>query len=961
MSDKTVKKISLFKVGKELNVKTPTLVQHLKEKGFEVEDNLNAKLSDDMYMALLDKFAAERAAAERHHRWENSQAELKQQEEAEKVAQTEAERLAQEAAEEAARIEAERIAKEAAEEVARIEAERLAQEAAERAAAEAVKIEAERIAKAAAAVAAAAAARKAAKEGKLTENVVPKEVAKEKNTEVTKKQEVQPVQVVSPTVVESPKAVELPKVVELPKAVEVPEVKAEIQVPVVETPVVEVNETIRANRHQLDGLNVLGKIDLSTLKDKDTPSAGDRRKKRKRKTGDPQPQVVKVDAKKIQDSLHSENRSTKGKPKTDKKKQTPVVSNAAVTKTVQETLQELKKGASDDRKAARNQRKIKRVKHAERVEEEAAAAEVEAGILRVTEFISAAELAGLMDVSVNEIIMTCMQLSMMVSINQRLDADTISLIGDSFGFQVEFIKEIGSDDYIIEEDKEEDKQDRAPIVTIMGHVDHGKTSLLDYIRSSSVATGEAGGITQHIGAYEVTLASGKKIAFLDTPGHEAFTAMRARGAQVTDVVIIVVAADDAVMPQTIEAINHAKAAGVPMIVAVNKIDKPGVNTDKVLQELSVQNVLVEQWGGNVQCSFISAKKGTGIEDLLEKVVLEADVLELKANPNRTAIGTVIESRLDKGRGTVATILVQNGTLKVGDVFVAGPHFGRVRAMFDENEQKLTECGPSKPAQILGFQGSPEVGDRFIVFTDEAEGKAIASKRAQIQREQSLRARKHITLDEIGRRLALGEFKELNVIIKADVQGSAQALTDSLLKLSHNEVQVNVIHSGVGAISASDVTLASASDAVIIGFQVRPATVQVRKMAETEEIDIRLYSVIYDAIEDVRDALEGLLSPEESEKILGLVEVRETFKVPKIGTVAGCYVMEGKIKRSDFIRVIREGVVIYEGKIGTLRRFKDDVKEVASGYECGLNIDGFNNIEVGDHIEPFEIVQTKRKL
>ncbi len=549
---------------------------------------------------------------------------------------------------------------------------------------------------------------------------------------------------------------------------------------------------------------------------------------------------------------------------------------------------------------------------------------------------------------------------MMVSINQRLDADTISFVADEYDYDVEFITEFGTDDIVLKEDSPEDLKPRAPIVTVMGHVDHGKTSLLDHIRKANVVAGEAGGITQHIGAYRVEVDEGREITFLDTPGHEAFTAMRARGAKVTDVVILVVAADDAVMPQTIEAINHARAAEVPIIVAINKIDKANANPERVMQQLADQNVLIEQYGGKVQHALVSAIAGTGVDDLLEKVLLEAELLEVTANPDRNADGVVIESRLEKGRGNVATVLVRNGTMRIGDPFIAGIHSGRVRAMFDERDNRITEAGPSQPALVLGFDGAPEAGDQFVVLDDEKEAKEISAKRQQIHREQALRQKKHITLDEIGRRLALGDFQELNLIIKADVGGSVEALSDALQKLSTDEVALSIIHSGVGAINESDVMLASASDAVIIGFQVRPVP-GARQLAEREEIDIRLYSVIYDAIEDVHDALEGLLSPAEKEITLGTAEVRDIFKVPKVGTVAGCYVIEGKIRRNDDIRVIRDGVVIYDGDISSLKRFKDDVREVQNGYECGISVENFNDIKVGDHLEGYEVVEEKRTL
>ncbi|RYU87913.1 translation initiation factor IF-2 [Mucilaginibacter terrigena] len=582
-------------------------------------------------------------------------------------------------------------------------------------------------------------------------------------------------------------------------------------------------------------------------------------------------------------------------------------------------------------------------------------------VIKVTEFVTANELALMMDVSVTQIISTCMSLGMFVSINQRLDAETLSIVADEFGYQVEFVKPQDEEFILDQPDDPEDLIPRAPIVTIMGHVDHGKTSLLDFIRKTNVIGGEAGGITQHIGAYEVTLPGDKgKITFLDTPGHEAFTAMRARGAQVTDIVIIVIAADDSVMPQTREAINHAQAAGAPIIFAFNKIDRPGANADKVREQLSAMNILVEEWGGKYQTQEISAKTGLNIELLLEKVLLEAELLELKANPNKRAVGTVIEAALDKGRGIVTTILVQSGRLKVGDPILAGCYSGRVKALTNERGQRVESAGPSTPVQVLGMQGAPTAGDKFNVLDSETEAREIANKRLQLQREQGLRTQKHITLDEIGRRLAVGNFKELNIIVKGDVDGSIEALSDSLLKLSTEQIQVNIISKAVGQISESDVLLASASDAIIIGFQVRPSG-SARKLAEAEQIDIRLYSIIYDAINEIKLAMEGMLAPTFEEKIVANVEIRETFKISKVGTIAGCMVLDGKITRNSKIRIVRDGVVIHTGELASLKRFKDDVKEVGTNYECGLNIANYNNIEVGDIVEAYENVEVKRKL
>ncbi len=627
---------------------------------------------------------------------------------------------------------------------------------------------------------------------------------------------------------------------------------------------------------------------------------------------------------------------------------------------IKETLARLSGGGKGGGKSRSKYRKEKRSAVAEAAEEKMLQEQQESKILKLTEFISASDLASLMDVSVNEVISTCMSLGMFVSINQRLDAEAITIISDEFGYDVQFTSADEDVDVIETEDEAEDLLDRAPIVTIMGHVDHGKTSLLDYIREANVTAGEAGGITQHIGAYDVMTKDGKKIAFLDTPGHEAFTAMRARGAKITDVVIIVVAADDNVMPQTKEAINHAQVAEVPIVIAINKIDKPNANSDKIKEELSQMNILVEDWGGKYQCQEVSAKTGQGVEELLEKVLLEAELLELKANPDKNAVGTVIEASLDKGRGYLSTVMVQGGTMKIGDVVLAGSHFGKVKAMYDHRGNRLEKVGPATPVQMLGLDGAPQAGDRFNVMDTDREAREIANKREQIMREQSVRTKKHITLDEIGRRLAVGNFKELNVIVKGDVDGSVEALSDSLLKLSTEEVQVNIIHKAVGQISESDVLLATASDAIIIGFQVRPSG-GARKIAETEEIEIRLYSIIYDAINELKDAMEGLLEPTEKEVITGNIEVREVFKISKVGTVAGCYVTDGFVKRNNQIRLIRDGIVAYTGDIGQLKRFKDDVAEVKSGYECGLSIKSFNDIQEGDIIEGFEIQEVKRTL
>jgi translation initiation factor IF-2 len=715
-------------------------------------------------------------------------------------------------------------------------------------------------------------------------------------------------------------------------------------------------EIFRSKVEQLSGPKVLGKIEL---KEEKKPSPADKKKKRKRikkeKVNPNAPQNK-------QGGGNNNNRPPRGEQKKKvfgKKKAVvkPEVSEEDVQKQIKETLARL---TNKQKGKGAKYRRDKRDADKEKVQQEITKAQSEQNILKVTEFVSVNELATMMNVSVTDVISTCMNLGLFVSINQRLDAETMALVADEFSYKVEFVSVEVQEAISGEEDKEEDLMARPPIVTVMGHVDHGKTKLLDYIRSANVVAGEAGGITQHIGAYSVEMEDGKQITFLDTPGHEAFTAMRARGAQVTDVAIIVVAADDGIMPQTKEAINHASAAGVPIVFAINKVDKPTANPDKIKEELAQMNYMVEEWGGKYQSQDISALKGLNVNELLEKVLLEAEMLDLKANPNKKALGSVIESELDKGRGYVSTVLVEAGTLKIGDVLLAGSYYGHVKAMFNERGKKVTEVGPATPVQILGLNGAPPSGDKFNVMETDAEARNIANKREQLERQQSLRTQKHITLDEIGRRLAIGNFQELNVIIKGDVDGSIEALTDSLIKLSTDEIQVNVIHKAVGEISESDVMLANASNAIIIGFQVRPS-MSARKLAEKEEIEIRLYSIIYDAINELKDAMSGMLSPEIKEEIVATVEVRETFKISKVGTIAGCMVREGKITRNTKIRLIRDGIVIYTGVLGSLKRFKDDVKEVASGYECGLNIDKFNDIKVGDVVEGYEEKEYARTL
>lgn len=704
-------------------------------------------------------------------------------------------------------------------------------------------------------------------------------------------------------------------------------------------------EVIKAKSGKLKGLKVVGKIELPKEKeslDQPVASSDDQKEKRKKR---PRKRIA---SKQRGNGQRGVRRKPLKEEPTDKEIQDQIKATLAKLSGSKKSISGVK------------YRKEKRSAIAEAKEEKKLREIEESKTIKVTEFISANDLAALMEVSVNEVISTCMNMGVFVSINQRLDAESITFITDEFGYDVEFSSSEDEMSVEIEEDSGEDMVDRAPIVTIMGHVDHGKTSLLDYIRKSNITADEAGGITQHIGAYDVITENGHKIAFLDTPGHEAFTAMRARGAKVTDVVIIVIAADDNVMPQTKEALNHAQVAGVPIVIAINKIDKPNANPEKIKEELSKINVLVEDWGGKYQSQEISAKTGDGINELLEKVLLEAELLELKADPDKKAVGTVIEAELDKGRGYLTTILVQNGTLRIGDIMLAGRYFGKVKAIFDHLGNKLKEAGPSTPIQVLGLAGAPQAGDKFNSVNSEREAREITSKREQIQREQNIRTKKHITLDEIGRRLAIGSFKELNVIIKGDVDGSVEALSDSLLKLSTEEIEINIINKGVGQISESDVLMATASDAVIVGFQVRPSP-GARKLADNEEIEIRLYSVIYDAINEIKDAMEGMLAPEFEEIIVGNVEIREIFKITRVGTIAGCMVTDGLIKRKNAIRLIRDGIVTYSGEIGQLKRFKEDVQEVKSGYECGISIKNFNDIKVGDVVESYEQKEIKRTL
>ena len=694
---------------------------------------------------------------------------------------------------------------------------------------------------------------------------------------------------------------------------------------------------------------VVGQIDLD-----DSDFDGKEKKRRKRiKKGKIElpPKGVSIEYAKELSEKPAPRKSRRGRV-------TPELSSEEIDRQIKDTMASMSGGGRKSRSA--KYRRDKRDAVRQEMESEEEKQLLEEKILKVTEFISANDLATMMDIDAGQIISACMSIGLFISLNQRLDAETIVLVAEEFGFEVEFVSADIQEGILEEEDDPEDLVPCPPIVTIMGHVDHGKTSLLDYVRKTNVIAGEAGGITQHVGAYSVSLGDNKKITFLDTPGHEAFTAMRARGAQVTDIVIIVIAADDSVMPQTVEAINHASAAGVPIVFAINKVDKENANPDKIREQLANMNYLVEEWGGKYQSQEISAKFGQNVDELMEKVLLEAELLELKVNPNKKAVGTVIESELDKGRGYVSTVLVSAGTLRVGDIILAGMHTGKIKAMFNERNQRITEVGPASPATILGLNGAPQAGDKFHILNSEKEARDIANKRERLQREQDLKTQKHITLDEIGRRIAIGNFQELNIIIKGDVDGSIEAIADSLIKLSTEEIVVNVKHKAVGQISESDVLLASASDAVIIGFQVRPS-LAARKLAEKEGIDIRLYSIIYDAIDEVKDAMSGMLSPEIKEEITGTAEIRETFKIPKVGTIAGCFVIDGKIFRNSKIRLIRDGIVVKSGDLGSLKRFKDDVREVGRGFECGLNIANYNDIQIGDIVEAYEEKEVKRKL
>jgi translation initiation factor IF-2 len=913
------KPIRLGKAAGELNVGIPTIVEFLGSKGIVIDPTPTSRLEQEHYEILCQEFAADQSmkeqskAALRREKRESLSLKDKPQEEVHSTPVVEDE--------DEEDINLEEIKRQVLSETPQKAPEPKIEEVIEVAPVqeESAPIEEEK---------AAPSENKVNVVGKIDLDAINQRTRPDKKKDKTPEKPVQ----AAPVVPKAPVAEPTPAA----PVASAPEEKAPV-----ETKAPEI-ETIRVARQTLSGPTVLGKIELPVERPR-TPvasSSEDANNKRKRK------RIKKVEV--------GNTPNTANKPKTEKAE----ISEHDIQKEIKETLARLSNQGGKS-KASKNRRQ-KRDNYAQRRQEEMAMAELEEKTLKLTEFVTVSELASMMNVQPTQVISVCMSLGIFASINQRLDAETIQIVADEFGFETEFISAELQDAITVVEDQPEDLISRPPIITVMGHVDHGKTSLLDRIRNANVTEGEAGGITQHIGAYSVTLKDNRKMTFLDTPGHEAFTAMRARGAQVTDVAIIIVAADDDVMPQTKEAISHAQAANVPMIFAINKIDKPGANPDRIREQLSAMNILVEDWGGKYQVQEISARQNLNIDALLDKVLLEAELLDLKANPAKNAVGTVIESSLDKGKGYVTNMLVEAGTMRIGDVILVGRYYGRVRAMQDEHGQALKEAGPAQPVSVLGIGGAPSAGDKFNVLDDEKEAKSIAQKREQLYREQGLRTTKHITLDEIGRRLAIGDFKELNIIVKGDVDGSIEALSDSLLNLSTEEIQINIVHKGVGAITEADVNLASASDAIIVGFQVRP-TLPARKLAETEQIDIRMYSIIYKAIEEIKAAMEGMLSPDIEEKVLGSAEVRETFDITKVGTIAGCYVLDGIIKRSSKIRLIRDGIVVHSGSLGSLKRFKDDVKEVKNNYECGLNIDKFNDIKIGDIIEAYEEVEVARKL
>jgi translation initiation factor IF-2 len=951
MSD--AKTMRLSKVAKEFNLSLGKITEFLAAKGRPVENNPNAKIGDEEYALLSKEFSGDKSAKEEAQHVGLNLNKLKR--ESIVVEDTKAIKAKEQEEQREKEILAAAAAK-AAEEKKKAE--------------EAAKLKADQEAEASKVVVATEEVTETSTIsgpkvlGKLDLSTLNQKTKPDKKSKKEKEEE----KVAEDQTAKANKA----------KKKKEEEVVAEIKPVVVETPIVEVPAEVEEQKEvfhetvyqKLEGPKIMGKIELPVVKEVKkggAPNTGagaadKKKRKRIRKGGMSQEEIKKVGTEQAQiakDRAKEKYGDPKAKRTPTNREARPALTDVEIQAQIKETLARLSNKGSKSK--ASKYRRDKRDDVREKMADELEQSDLEKKTLKVTEFVSANQLAQMMNVSVTQIISTCMSLGLFVSINQRLDAETLAIVAEEFGFKTEFVS-VEVQEAIEEQEAEnpDDLVERPPIVTIMGHVDHGKTSLLDYIRKSNVIAGEAGGITQHIGSYNVKMDSGKSITFLDTPGHEAFTAMRARGAKVTDVVIIVVAADDSVMPQTKEAINHAQAAGSPMIIAINKIDKPGANPDKIREALAAMNILVEEWGGKVQCQEISAKMGKNIDLLLEKVVLEAEILELKANPKTKASGTVIEAKLDKGRGHVVDIIVQKGTMRIGDIVVAGCYSGRVKAMTNEHGKNVKEAGPSMPVQLLGLNGAPTAGDKFNVMSDEREARELANKRLQLQREQGIRTQKHITLDEIGRRLAIGDFKELNVIVKGDVDGSIEALSDSLLKLSTEKIQVNIIHKSVGAISETDVMLASASNAIIVGFQVRPS-VTARKLAETEEIDIRLYSIIYDAINEVKAAMEGMLAPEFEEKIVCNIVVREVFNITKVGTIAGAYVLDGKVMRNTKVRVIRDGIVIHTGSLGSLKRFKDDVKEVTANYECGLNIDGFNDIKVDDIIEGYDMVEVKAKL
>ncbi|UFH36623.1 translation initiation factor IF-2 [Flavobacterium acetivorans] len=952
--------IRINKVLRELNISLERAVDYLKDKGIAIEANPNTKISDDVYNVLCGQFAGDRGKKEaskevgEEKRKEKEALRVEREKEIEDKRKLDEERLKQQ----------QEVIKAKAVVTGPVQVGKIDLNLKKAVVTPAPKVVAENI------------------EVPKTEIVAEKPAQKEQaapEKPVSDVKEIKPVVEIKEPVKEVQKEV----VAKEPKVV-VPETKA-----VPKTDEAPVEEAIATQYQKLSGAKLTGQtIDLSQFnkpkKKKEepkitpnkpgAPGAAGAANKNKRKRIAPKPGTTPrppgvpgvPNPNKITPNTggggFNANRSSR--PGFVKGNRPAIVAKVEPTEEevknqIRETLEKLQ-GKKGGKSKAAKYRRDKRDTHRQKSDEEQRAIEEGSKTIKVTEFVTVGEIAIMMDVPITKVIGTCMSLGIMVTQNQRLDAETLTIVADEFGYEVEFITVDIEEAIQVVEDKEEDLVFRAPIVTVMGHVDHGKTSLLDYIRKENVIAGESGGITQHIGAYGVTLDNGQKIAFLDTPGHEAFTAMRARGAQVTDIAIIVIAADDDIMPQTKEAISHAQAAGVPIIFAINKVDKPNANPEKIKEKLAGMNLLVEDWGGKYQSQDISAKIGTGVKELLEKVLLEAEVLDLKANPNKAAQGTVVEAFLDKGKGYVSTILVQHGTLKVGDYMLAGKHHGKVKAMHDERGNIVTQAGPSTPVSVLGLDGAATAGDKFNIFEDEKEAKQIAAKRSQLMREQSVRTQRHITLDEIGRRIALGQFKELNVILKGDVDGSVEALSDSFSKLSTEEIQINIIHKGVGAITETDVMLASASDAIIIGFNVRPAG-NARQLADKEEIDIRYYSIIYAAIDDLKDAMEGMLAPEMKEEVLGTAEIREIFKISKVGSIAGCMVMDGKIARNAKIRIIRDGVVVHEGELLALKRFKDDVKEVAKGYDCGIQIKNFNDIEERDVIEAYHEVAIKKKL